>query len=149
MQYVEAPVPTPKKGEVLVKVEASSVNIVDWRIQDGLLKYILPRKFPHIPGISLSSPTQINQLFKLQHIQLVRKQPRTANFKLNTQRKLRLLQPFLTAGHSFPFSFLPNLTSEPTLYSGTDISGEVVSVGPGVVEFVPGDKIFSWIDLLV
>ena len=59
MQYVEVPVPTPKKGEVLVKVEASSVNIVDWRIQDGLLKYILPRKFPHIPGISLYSPTQI------------------------------------------------------------------------------------------
>lgn len=73
MQYVEVPVPTPKKGEVLVKVEASSVNIVDWRIQDGLLKYILPRKFPHIPGNSLYSPTQINQLFKLQRIQLVRK----------------------------------------------------------------------------
>jgi len=50
LQYVEVPVPTPKEGDMLVKVEASSVNIVDWRIQDGLLKHILPRKFPHIPG---------------------------------------------------------------------------------------------------
>ncbi|XP_024359826.1 chloroplast envelope quinone oxidoreductase homolog [Physcomitrium patens] len=80
LEYVEVPVPTPKKGDMLVKVEASSVNIVDWRIQDGLLKYVLPRKFPHIPG--------------------------------------------------------------------TDISGEVVSVGSGVEGFAPGDKILSWIDLL-
>lgn len=50
MQSVEVPVPAPKEGDMLVKVEASSVNIVDWRIQDGLLKHILPRKFPHIPG---------------------------------------------------------------------------------------------------
>ena len=35
------------------------------------------------------------------------------------------------------------------VHAGTDISGEVVSVGPGVVGFAPGDKILSWIDLLV
>lgn len=80
LEYVDLPVPIPKEGEMLVKVEASSVNIVDWRIQDGLFKHILPRQFPHIPG--------------------------------------------------------------------TDISGEVVSVGPGVEDFTPGDKILSWIDLL-
>lgn len=42
--------PKPKKGEVLVKVEAAGINAVDWKIQAGLLKHILPLKFPHIPG---------------------------------------------------------------------------------------------------
>jgi NADPH:quinone reductase-like Zn-dependent oxidoreductase len=50
VQYVDVPMPKPKKGEILVKVEAASVNPVDWRIQDGLAKHILPRKFPYVPG---------------------------------------------------------------------------------------------------
>ncbi|CAK9263286.1 unnamed protein product [Sphagnum jensenii] len=80
LQLVDVPLPKPKKGEVLVKVEAAGINAVDWKIQGGLLKHILPLKFPHIPG--------------------------------------------------------------------TDISGEVVGVGPGVTNFIPGDKIISWINLL-
>ncbi|CAM6061011.1 unnamed protein product [Sphagnum tenellum] len=81
MQLVDVPVPKPKKGEVLVKFEAAGVNTVDWKIQGGLLKHILPLKFPHIPG--------------------------------------------------------------------TDISGEMVSVGPGVENFIPGDKIISCVGVLV
>jgi NADPH:quinone reductase-like Zn-dependent oxidoreductase len=50
MQLVDVPLPKPKKGEVLVKVEAAGINAVDWKIQGGLLKHILPLKFPHIPG---------------------------------------------------------------------------------------------------
>jgi hypothetical protein len=50
MQLVDVPVPKPKKGEVLVKVEVAGINTVDWKIQGGLLKHILPLKFPHIPG---------------------------------------------------------------------------------------------------
>ncbi|CAK9278319.1 unnamed protein product [Sphagnum jensenii] len=80
LQLVDVPVPKPKKGEVLVKVEAAGVNTVDWKIQGGLLKHILPLKFPHIPG--------------------------------------------------------------------TDISGEVVGVGPGVEIFIPGDKIISCVGVL-
>ncbi|CAM6008864.1 unnamed protein product [Sphagnum balticum] len=72
MQLVDVPVPKPKKGEVLVTVEAAGINTVDWKIQGGLLKHILPLKFPHIPG--------------------------------------------------------------------TDISGEVVGVGPGVENFIPGEN---------
>ena len=53
MQHVEVPVPTPKKDELLLKLEATSLNPVDWKIQKGILRPILPRKFPHIPGNSL------------------------------------------------------------------------------------------------
>ena len=81
VQDVEVAVPTPKEGAMLVKVQACSVNPVDWRIQDGLLRPFLPKKFPYIPGI--------------------------------------------------------------------DVSGEVVSAGPGVVTFAPGDQILTCLDLRV
>ncbi|XP_057473308.1 quinone-oxidoreductase homolog, chloroplastic-like isoform X3 [Actinidia eriantha] len=35
--------------EVLLKVEAASINPFDWKVQKGLLRPLLPRKFPHIP----------------------------------------------------------------------------------------------------
>lgn len=44
------PVPTPRKDEVLLKVEASSLNAFDCRIKKGVARPILPRKFPYIPG---------------------------------------------------------------------------------------------------
>ncbi|KAL8525175.1 hypothetical protein ACS0TY_014704 [Phlomoides rotata] len=75
LKHVEVPVPTPSKGEVLVKVEATSLNPIDWKVQNGILRPFLPRKFPYIPG--------------------------------------------------------------------TDVAGEVVEVGPGVVNFKPGDKVVS------
>lgn len=35
MQHVEVPVPTPKKDEVLLKLEATSLNPLDLRFQNG------------------------------------------------------------------------------------------------------------------
>ncbi|KAI3830710.1 hypothetical protein MKW92_011000 [Papaver armeniacum] len=49
LKHVEVPVPSPKKDEVLLKLEATSINPVDWKIQKGVLRPILPRKFPYIP----------------------------------------------------------------------------------------------------
>ncbi|KAL0460449.1 UNVERIFIED_CONTAM: Chloroplast envelope quinone oxidoreductase [Sesamum latifolium] len=49
LKHVEVPVPTPSKGEVLLKLEATSINPVDWKIQKGLLRPLLPPKFPFIP----------------------------------------------------------------------------------------------------
>lgn len=49
LKHVEVPVPVPNKDEVLLKVEASSINPIDWKIQKGILRPLLPRKFPHIP----------------------------------------------------------------------------------------------------
>ncbi|CAN0897982.1 Chloroplast envelope quinone oxidoreductase homolog [Linum grandiflorum] len=50
LKHVEVPVPVAKKGEVLVKVEAVSLNPVDWKMQKGMIRPILPFRFPHIPG---------------------------------------------------------------------------------------------------
>nr|CAN76197.1 hypothetical protein VITISV_019633 [Vitis vinifera] len=50
LEHVEVPVPAPANDEVLLKLEAASLNPVDWKIQKGILRPLLPRKFPHIPG---------------------------------------------------------------------------------------------------
>nr|AFK35341.1 unknown [Medicago truncatula] len=50
LKHAEVPVPIPKTNEVLLKLEATSINPIDWKIQSGALRAIfLPRKFPHIP----------------------------------------------------------------------------------------------------
>ncbi|XP_057457057.1 chloroplast envelope quinone oxidoreductase homolog [Lotus japonicus] len=50
LKHVEVPVPSPKKNEVLLRLEAASINPVDWKIQKGVLRPLfLPRSFPHIP----------------------------------------------------------------------------------------------------
>ncbi|KAM1349762.1 hypothetical protein EV1_003779 [Malus domestica] len=49
LKHVEVPIPAPKKNEVLLKLEAVSLNPVDWKIQKGELRPLFPRKFPQIP----------------------------------------------------------------------------------------------------
>lgn len=49
LKHVEVPIPGPRKDEVLLKLEATSLNPVDWKIQKGVLRPLLPRKFPYIP----------------------------------------------------------------------------------------------------
>ncbi|TYI73082.1 hypothetical protein E1A91_D07G106000v1 [Gossypium mustelinum] len=51
LKHVELQVPSPKQDEVLLKMEATSINPFDLRIQKGIVWPFLPRKFPHIPGI--------------------------------------------------------------------------------------------------
>ncbi|MBA0604722.1 hypothetical protein Godav_017367, partial [Gossypium davidsonii] len=51
LKHVEVPIPTPNKGEILLKLEATSLNPIDWKIQKGILRPLLPRKFPHIPEV--------------------------------------------------------------------------------------------------
>ncbi|KAL6208995.1 hypothetical protein ACLB2K_019938 [Fragaria x ananassa] len=49
LKHVEIPIPTPKKDEVLLKLEAVSINPVDWTIQTGLMRPFFPHSFPHTP----------------------------------------------------------------------------------------------------
>ncbi|PKI32351.1 hypothetical protein CRG98_047261 [Punica granatum] len=54
MQHVEVPVRVPKENEVLIRTEAISLNPMDWRIQKGVTRPVLPRKFPHIPATDVA-----------------------------------------------------------------------------------------------
>ncbi|XP_059660073.1 chloroplast envelope quinone oxidoreductase homolog [Cornus florida] len=54
LKHVKVPVPAPSKDEVLLKLEATSLNPMDWRIQKGIVRPILPRKFPYIPCTDLA-----------------------------------------------------------------------------------------------
>ncbi|CAI9107358.1 OLC1v1006691C3 [Oldenlandia corymbosa var. corymbosa] len=49
LKHVKVPIPEPKQDELLVRVEAVSLNPFDWKIQKGMLRPIMPSKFPHIP----------------------------------------------------------------------------------------------------
>ncbi|XP_062020088.1 chloroplast envelope quinone oxidoreductase homolog [Rosa rugosa] len=54
LKHVEIPIPSPKRDEVLVKLEAASLNPADWKIQKGTLRPLVPRKFPFIPGFDVA-----------------------------------------------------------------------------------------------
>ena len=50
LRYEEVPTPQPGPDEVLIKVAATSVNPIDWKIRKGDLKSVMPLQFPIIPG---------------------------------------------------------------------------------------------------
>ena len=50
LELTDLPTPTAQQGEVLIELEYTSVNPVDWKICEGLLKNRLPHAFPLIPG---------------------------------------------------------------------------------------------------
>ncbi|KAK6940485.1 Alcohol dehydrogenase, N-terminal, partial [Dillenia turbinata] len=54
LKHVEVPAPVAKNDEVLLKVEAASINPVDWRMQKGTMRPILPCKFPYVPATDLA-----------------------------------------------------------------------------------------------
>uniref|UniRef100_A0ACD5UZ72 Uncharacterized protein n=1 Tax=Avena sativa TaxID=4498 RepID=A0ACD5UZ72_AVESA len=48
LKFVEIPVPSLKKDQVLIKVEAASLNPADYKVQQGMLRPFVP-KFPFVP----------------------------------------------------------------------------------------------------
>jgi NADPH2:quinone reductase len=56
IQYGEQPKPTPKAGEVLVKVGAAALNPIDTYIRAGMVNMQLP--FPFIPGCDLAGTVE-------------------------------------------------------------------------------------------
>ncbi|KAI7983784.1 hypothetical protein LOK49_LG15G00893 [Camellia lanceoleosa] len=54
LKHVEIPIPVPKKGEILLKLEATSLNPVDLTIQKGTMRPFFSRKFPFIPAIDIA-----------------------------------------------------------------------------------------------
>lgn len=53
-QYEECPVPQILDGEVLIKVIATAINPIDWKVREGYLKDIDPHDFPLILGWDFS-----------------------------------------------------------------------------------------------
>ncbi|KAG0502737.1 hypothetical protein HPP92_002809 [Vanilla planifolia] len=54
LKHVEIPLPSPKKGELLLKIEAAAINPFDWKVQNGALRPFLPSKFPFTPGVDVT-----------------------------------------------------------------------------------------------
>ncbi|CAJ1794084.1 unnamed protein product [Sphenostylis stenocarpa] len=54
LKHVEVPLPILSKDEVLIKLEAASLNPFDWKVHKGKLWPLFPRKFPYIPGMDIS-----------------------------------------------------------------------------------------------
>ncbi len=50
LSYEDVPTPKPGSGEVLVKVAATSVNPIDWKMRSGVAKERFPVDFPGILG---------------------------------------------------------------------------------------------------
>lgn len=54
LELEDAPTPDPAADDVLVKVYATSVNPVDWKIREGMRKDKFPADLPLIPGWDVS-----------------------------------------------------------------------------------------------
>jgi 2-desacetyl-2-hydroxyethyl bacteriochlorophyllide A dehydrogenase len=50
----EVSAPKPSANQLLVKVAASSVNPIDWKLRNGSLRFLVPMRFPSIPGMDLA-----------------------------------------------------------------------------------------------
>ncbi len=54
LEEVEIDRPEPTASQILVKVEASAINPIDWKLLSGSFRAIMPVKFPAIPGFDLA-----------------------------------------------------------------------------------------------
>ncbi|KAL4192610.1 hypothetical protein AMTRI_Chr06g172890 [Amborella trichopoda] len=52
LKHVEIPIPSPKKDDVLFKLEAASLNPADCKIQKGMARPFLPRKLLFVPDVA-------------------------------------------------------------------------------------------------
>lgn len=54
LQLEDVPIPEPKSGEVLVRIAASTVNPIDWRMRSGSVQARLPLQLPLTLGCDFS-----------------------------------------------------------------------------------------------
>ncbi|MFO0593127.1 MAG: NAD(P)-dependent alcohol dehydrogenase [Polyangiaceae bacterium] len=54
LESIDVPKPSPGPGQVLIRVVASSVNPVDWKMASGKYRFIMPVKRPAIPGFDVA-----------------------------------------------------------------------------------------------
>lgn len=54
LHVTRRPIPSPLPGQVLIRVSASSVNPIDYRLRKGEMKRLLPGGFPRVPGYDVA-----------------------------------------------------------------------------------------------
>ena len=54
LSYEEVDRPRPGSGEVLVRIAATSINPIDWKLRSGAMREFMPIEFPAIPGYDLA-----------------------------------------------------------------------------------------------
>jgi NADPH:quinone reductase-like Zn-dependent oxidoreductase len=54
LQVEDMPRPEPGTGEVLVRVHASGVNPVDWKVREGYMRQMVPLELPAVLGLDFS-----------------------------------------------------------------------------------------------
>jgi NADPH:quinone reductase-like Zn-dependent oxidoreductase len=54
LHQAETPNPKAGKGEVVVKMRASSIKVIDSRVRNGLMGPLVNKKFPKIPGADIA-----------------------------------------------------------------------------------------------
>lgn len=54
MRIADVPDPTPGPNDVLVEVHAASINPIDWKVRDGLMRARFELDFPDVAGRDLS-----------------------------------------------------------------------------------------------
>ncbi|MBL8923622.1 MAG: NAD(P)-dependent alcohol dehydrogenase [Myxococcaceae bacterium] len=57
-RLVERPAPTPARGQVLVRVRATSVNPIDWKQVKGVYRPLLTARFPFVSGYDLAGEVE-------------------------------------------------------------------------------------------
>ena len=58
MEMMELPRPEPGPGDLLVRVRAASVNPLDYKIRDGVVKVLIPFSFPLVLGTDLAGDVE-------------------------------------------------------------------------------------------
>lgn len=54
LKFGNLPTPKPRINQVLIRVMATSVNPIDWRLRQGSMKQLLRGHFPRIPGYDVA-----------------------------------------------------------------------------------------------
>jgi NADPH:quinone reductase-like Zn-dependent oxidoreductase len=54
LHLAETAQPEPSATQLVVKVAASSVNPVDWKLHSGAYRLVMPIRFPSTPGFDLA-----------------------------------------------------------------------------------------------
>lgn len=54
LEAAELDLPVPSAGQVLIRVEASSVNPIDWKRASGALRLLMPARLPLVPGYDVA-----------------------------------------------------------------------------------------------